>query len=576
MQVSPQLGGLPSASESGHLHNGSICETMRGDVPVIDASESTVVEVEPPSFADFSAPLLAAAGPILADADVDALVARALADGEVRQAGGGPLVASTAPFTGRSAQDKYLVRDAEHEADIWWHGNQAMEPEVFARLRNEVLDYVRGRPLFVQNLAACADAAQRLAVRVITERAWHGLFIRHLLRQPDDPARAGRGTSDFTVISLPGFRANPDRLHCRSETVVALSFRERLAIIVGTGYAGEIKKTVFTILNHMLPGRGVMSMHCSANHAPDDPSQSAVFFGLSGTGKTTLSNAGDRTLIGDDEHGWYRGKLFNIEGGCYAKTYRLSAEGEPVIYRAANSYGTVLENVAVDSATGAIDFNDSSITENGRCAYSLESIAGASPTGVAGDPRQVVMLTCDAFSVLPPLSRLTPQQAVYHFLSGFTAKVAGTERGLTEPAPTFSACFAKPFLTRPPEVYGRLLRERIEDSGASCWLLNTGWLGGGPGVGQRMPLAMTRALLSSVLSGAAEEASMRRDPLFGFDSPVEIPGLDSTSLDPREAWNDPASYNAAAARLVGMFRDNFREFEDGVDEDVRSVSPGAT
>lgn len=531
--------------------------------------------VEPSGTADPSAPLLAAAGPILADADVETLVARALADGEVRQANGGPLVASTAPYTGRSAQDKYLVRDPEHSDDIWWQGNQAMEPEDFARLREEALAYVEGRPMYVQNLSACADPVQRTAIRVVTERAWHSLFIRHLLRAPADPSRAGQEPPDFTVVNLPGFRVNPDRLHCRSETVVALSFSERLAIIAGTSYAGEIKKMVFTILNHLLPARGVMSMHCSANHAPGDPSRAAVFFGLSGTGKTTLSNSGDRTLIGDDEHGWYEGRLFNIEGGCYAKTYRLSAEGEPAIHRAAHAFGSVLENVTLDPDTGRLDFNDSSVTENGRCGYPLEAVSGASPDGLGGDPEHVVMLACDAFSVLPPLSRLSPQQAVYHFLSGFTAKVAGTERGLTEPSPTFSACFGKPFLTRPPAVYGRLLQERLESSGASCWLLNTGWLGGGIGVGRRMPLETTRALLAAAIDGTAGEAQMRRDPRFGFEAPVELPGLEPALLDPRCAWSDPAAYDAAAARLAGMFRDNFREFEDGVGADVRAASPSA-
>ena len=501
-----------------------------------------------------------------------ALVEQALRREEGVWLPSGALAVDTGAHTGRSAADKFIVRDPDHADSISWERNKGMSPEHFAVLRADMLASLQGGEHFTQDLFACAAPDYRLRVRVTTEFAWHSLFIRNLLRRPSAGELAGFAP-DFTVVDLPGFRVDPDRHGCRSATVIAISFAERLALIGGTRYAGEMKKSVFTALNYLLPERGIMPMHCSANHAPSDPGDSAVFFGLSGTGKTTLSAAPDRVLIGDDEHGWGEGVLFNFEGGCYAKTYRLSEESEPEIYRAAGRMGSVLENVVLDPVTGNPDFMDGSRTENGRCAYPLEAISNASATGLAGEPRNVVMLACDSFGILPPISRLTPDQAVYHFLSGFTAKVAGTERGLTEPTPTFSACFGAPFLPRPPVAYGRLFRASIERQKPNCWLVNTGWSGGGVGVGERMPIRVTRGLIAAALSGTLAEAPVRRDPRFGFEVPLAVPGIDAELLDPRSRWSDAEGYDAMADRLAGMFRENFGAFEDEVEAGVRGAGP---
>lgn len=518
-----------------------------------------------PQFASFTP----TTGELVVDANVPRLLELAVQLGEGHLVRGGALSVETGEHTGRSASDKFIVRDPEHADSIWWEGNQAMEPAAFAKLQQDMLDYVSSMPqLFVQNLAACADPKHQLNVRIITERAWHSLFIQHLLRHPSSAV-----DPDFVVVNLPGFRADPERHGCKSGTVIAISFTERLALIGGTGYAGETKKSVFSVLNYLLPAAGVMPMHCSANYAPDHPDESAVFFGLSGTGKTTLSAAPDRTLLGDDEHGWASTGLFNFEGGCYAKTIRLSAEQEPDIFRATHRFGTVLENVKTDPITREVDFDDATMTENGRCAYPLAAIEHAAPEAVAGEPRQVLMLACDAFSVLPPIARLSPAQAVYHFLSGFTAKVAGTERGLTGPTPTFSTCFGAPFMVRPPSAYGELFRECLERQQPACWLVNTGWSGGGPGVGERMPLPVTRALLAAALSGQLDSVSMCRDPHFGFEVPTAVPGVDPQLLDPRAGWSDASGYDAEASKLVGMFRENFTQFEDSVTADVRAAAP---
>ncbi len=431
--------------------------------------------------------------------------------------------------------------------------------------------HVRGGELFVQDLYAGADPAHRLNVRVVTELAWHGLFIRHLLRRP---ARAELAdfAPDFTILNCPSFKADPARHGVRSETVIAISFERKLVLIGGTAYAGENKKSVFTILNYLLPEKGVMPMHCSANHAKGDPDDVAVFFGLSGTGKTTLSADPARILIGDDEHGWSDDGAFNFEGGCYAKTINLSPEAEPEIYKTTAMFGTIVENMVHDPETFALDFADDSLTANTRCAYPLEAISNASPTARGGQPKNVVMLTCDAFGVLPPIARLTPAQAMYHFLSGFTSKVAGTERGVTEPTPTFSTCFGAPFMPRRPEVYGALLRDRIAEAGASCWLVNTGWTGGAYGTGRRMPIAATRALLTAALDGTLNGAAFRRDPNFGFEVPVSVPGVEPRLLDPRATWSDPAAYDVQAARLVAMFADNFSAYEGHVGDDVRAAA----
>ena len=449
-----------------------------------------------------------------------------------------------------------------------------MASEHFCRLLADMRAHIRGSELFVQDLYAGADPAHRLNVRVITELAWHGLFIRHMLRRPEASELAGF-MPGFTILNCPSFKADPARHGCRSETVIAISFEQRLILIGGTAYAGENKKSVFSVLNYLLPEKGVMPMHCSANHGRGDPDDVALFFGLSGTGKTTLSADPERVLIGDDEHGWSDDGTFNFEGGCYAKTINLSAEAEPEIYATTTRFGTIVENMVYDPVTRVLDFTDDSLTANMRCAYPLDAISNASRTSLAGTPKNVVMLTCDAFGVLPPIARLTPAQAMYHFLSGFTSKVAGTENGITEPQPTFSTCFGAPFMPRRPEVYGALLRDRIAATGATCWLVNTGWTGGAYGTGERMPIAATRALLSAALGGSLADARFRRDPTFGFEVPVEVPGVDPALLDPRSTWSDPAAYDVQAARLAAMFVENFGQYEEHVSEAVRAVALGA-
>ncbi len=500
-----------------------------------------------------------------------ALVEAAVARGEGRLSNGGAFLCSTGQFTGRSPKDKFVVRTPATENTIWWDNNAAMTPENFARLKADMLAHVKGRELFVQDLYAGADPVHRLDVRVVTELAWHGLFIRHLLRRPSRDELA-TFRPDWTVINCPSFKADPARHGCRTETAIVLNFDEKTVLIANTAYAGENKKAVFTVLNYLLPEKGVMPMHCSANHALGNPVDAAVFFGLSGTGKTTLSASPDRTLIGDDEHGWSDRGIFNFEGGCYAKTIDLSAEAEPEIYATTHRFATVVENMVYDPETLELDFSNRSLTENTRCAYPLEAISNASATGLGGHPRHVVMLTCDAFGVLPPIARLSPAQAMYHFLSGFTSKAAGTERGITEPQPTFSTCFGAPFMPRRPEVYGKLLQAKIAKHGASCWLVNTGWTGGAYGTGKRMPIKATRALLAAALDGSLNAGEFRRDPVFGFEVPVAVPGVDAALLTPRSTWADPAAYDAQAKKLVGMFADNFGQYVPFIDADVKAAA----
>ncbi len=508
-----------------------------------------------------------------ANATVAALVELALQRGEGVLSSDGALLVDTRPHTGRSSRDKFIVREPGSADLIWWQGNQAMSPANFQTLQSDMLGYLRQIDPILQDLEACAAPSSRFRVRVVLECAWHGLAIRNLLRVPTS---LDGFEPDFTVLDLPGFQAVPERHGTASSAVIAISIDQRLVLIAGTRYSGEIKKAVFTLLNALLPDQGVMPMHCSANHVPGDSRQSAVFFGLSGTGKTTLSSTRDRTLIGDDEHGWSADGLFNLEGGCYAKTFRLSAEGEPEIFQAANGFGSVLENVCFDPRSRVPDFDDDGITENGRSAYPLAAIRNASATSCGGEPGHVVMLACDAFSVLPPIARLSAAQAEYYFLSGFTAKVAGTERGVAKPAPTFSACFGAPFLPRPPVLYGRLFHDCLERRRPACWMVNTGWLGGGPGAGRRMPLQTTRALLSAALSGALESVPMRRDPRFGFLVPVAAPGVDPSTLDSRASWSDGRLHDEAAQRLVGLFRSNFKAFEEEADTVTRNAGPAAT
>jgi phosphoenolpyruvate carboxykinase (ATP) len=507
---------------------------------------------------------------ILANLSSAELTEHALANGEGRRAKHGPLVVETGKHTGRSAKDKFIVRDSETEDTVWWDNNASMTSEHFAALKADFLAAVADREtLYVADLFGGSQPEYRVNVRVINELAWHNQFIRTLLVRPTEAELDGF-VPEYTIIDLPSFRADPERHGCRSETVIAVNLSEKLILIGGTKYAGEMKKSVFGVLNYLLPTKGVMPMHCSANIGPDG--KSAVFFGLSGTGKTTLSADASRTLIGDDEHGWSDTAVFNFEGGCYAKMIRLDPEAEPEIYATTRMEGTVLENVVMDE-NGEIDLHDNTLAENTRGAYPLSSIPNTSEENLGPPPSNVIMLTADAFGVLPPIARLTPEQAMYHFLSGYTAKVAGTEIGVTEPEATFSTCFGAPFMPRHPSVYGNLLKKRISEGGAQCWLVNTGWTGGKYGVGQRMPIKATRALLNAALDGTLGDAEFRRDPNFGFDVPVSVPGVDDAILDPRSTWADKEEYDRTARKLVQLFIDNFAPFADHVDQGVRDAAP---
>lgn len=500
-----------------------------------------------------------------------ALYQEAVRRGEGDIAVNGPLVVRTGQHTGRSANDKFTVRDESTEKTVWWDANKAMTPAQFDTLYADMMKHAEGRELFAKDLFGGTDPDSRISVRIITEFAWHSLFVHHLLVRPTADELKGFDP-EFTIIDLPSFTADPARHGSVSGTVIAVNFARKMVLIGGTSYAGEMKKSVFTIMNYLSPARGILTMHCSANVGADG--KSAIFFGLSGTGKTTLSADASRTLIGDDEHGWSGNGIFNIEGGCYAKVIRLSREAEPEIYSTTERFGTVLENVVMDPVTRALNLDDASFAENTRAAYPIDFIPNASATGRASHPRNVILLTADAFGVLPPISRLTPSQAMYHFLSGFTAKVAGTEKGLgKEPQPTFSTCFGAPFMPRHPSEYGNLLRDLIGRHQTDCWLVNTGWTGGAFGVGKRMPIKATRALLNAALDGSLADVEMRVDPHFRFRVPVSVPGVDSTILNPRETWADKAAYDAQARKLAGMFRENFKKFEDHVGEDVLAAAP---
>ena len=500
------------------------------------------------------------------------LVQAAIARSEGKLSADGPLVVETGPHTGRSAQDKFIVRDAETESTVWWgKSNKAMSPEHFAVLKADFLAALRDKEdLFVQDLFGGSQPEHRVKVRVVNELAWHNSFIRTMLVRPEEAELRGF-VPDYTIIDLPSFRASPERHGCRSETVIAVNFTDRLILIGGTRYAGEMKKSVFSLLNYLLPPTGVMPMHCSANMGPDG--DTAVFFGLSGTGKTTLSADASRTLIGDDEHGWSDTAVFNFEGGCYAKMIRLSADAEPEIFATTKRFGTVLENVVMDPVTRVLDLDDARLAENSRGAYPIDFIPNASEKNMGPVPRNMIFLTADAYGILPPIAKLTPEQAMYHFLSGYTARVAGTEIGVTEPDATFSTCFGAPFMARHPSVYGNLLKERIARGGVDCWLVNTGWTGGKYGIGSRMPIKATRALLNAALDGSLNAAEFRTDANFGFKVPVAVAGVDTAILDPRSTWADPAAYDATAAKLVGQFIDNFAQFTDHVDEGVRQSAP---
>lgn len=499
------------------------------------------------------------------------LVEQAICRGEGRLSIHGALVVETGRHTGRSANDKFTVKNAASESAVAWGAvNVPMSQAAFDRLHADFLDHLNTRELYVQDVWGGSDRDYRVSVRVVTETAWHSLFARTMLIVPQADEYADF-LPDYTILHSPSFKADKARHETRSETVIAVDLQKRLVLIGGTAYAGEIKKSVFSILNFLLPKQGVMPMHCSANIGKDG--KVAIFFGLSGTGKTTLSADPSRELIGDDEHGWSDNGVFNFEGGCYAKMIRLSAEAEPEIYATTRMFGTILENVVMDDEARTLDFDDSSLAENTRGAYPVDFIPNHCKANRGGSPGTVIMLTADAFGVLPPVARLTPDQAMYHFLSGYTAKVAGTEIGVKEPQATFSACFGAPFMPRHPAVYGDLLRQRIATGNVSCWLVNTGWTGGVYGVGERMPIKVTRALLNAALDGSLDKVDMRKDAHFGFMVPVHVPGVPDDILDPRSTWADGAAYDEKAVHLVRLFTENFQQFEDYVDEDVLGAAP---
>ncbi|MBA2303255.1 MAG: phosphoenolpyruvate carboxykinase [Acidobacteria bacterium] len=484
----------------------------------------------------------------------------------------GPLVCRTGQHTGRSPNDKFIVREPSSAEKVWWSKvNRPIEAAHFDALHQRMLNYCEGKELFVQDCFAGADSRYRLPVRIITEQAWHSLFARHMFIEARDAVGAPFHTPEFTVIDLPGLTADPRAHGTNSEVFILLNFAKKLVLIGGTSYAGEIKKSIFTVMNYLLPLRDVLSMHCSANvGAAGDV---ALFFGLSGTGKTTLSSDPDRGLIGDDEHGWSDEGVFNIEGGCYAKMIKLSAEAEPQIYSTTQRFGTVLENVRMDVASRHLDLDDASLTENTRGAYPLEFIDNALPSGRGGHPKNIVMLTADAFGVLPPLARLSPAGAMYHFLSGYTAKVAGTEKGVTEPKATFSTCFGAPFMVLHPTVYADFLGKRIARHDAKVWLVNTGWTGGAYGVGSRMKIAHTRAMIRAALSGELDNVRFETDPIFNLEVPQSVQGVPTDVLNPRNTWTNASEYDAQAKKLAAMFIENFKAFEADAGTDVKAAGP---
>jgi phosphoenolpyruvate carboxykinase (ATP) len=514
---------------------------------------------------------LSAAGKVHMNNSPVQLIESSIRRGEARFASTGALVAETGEHTGRSVKDKFTVRDEITESKVWWDNNNAMSRAHFEVLLEDFKAHAKSRDLYVQDLHVGADPTYRYNTRIICEYAWHAVFIRHLLRRPTPDQLEGY-QPQVTIVNLPSFRADPKRHGCRSGTVIAVDFKRNLVLIGGTSYAGETKKSAFTFMNWILPQRGVLPMHCSANYGKNG--DSALFFGLSGTGKTTLSADPKRTLIGDDEHGWSPTGIFNFEGGCYAKCVNLREESEPLIWAATNRFGAILENVVLKGPNAEPDYDDQSLTENTRSAYPAEWIPDTDVSGVAGQPKNLVMLTADAFGVMPPIAKLNPSQAMYHFLSGYTAKVAGTEKGMNAPVEaTFSTCFGHPFLPLHPSVYGNMLKELIAKHKVDCWLVNTGWTGGKFGVGSRMPIRATRALLDAALSGELKNMPMRTDPYFGFQVPTSVPGVDPKLLNPRETWADPSGFDALSRQLVSDFHKNFESFSPHVDNDVRNAAP---
>ncbi len=501
------------------------------------------------------------------------LVEDAIRHGEGLLAADGPLVVRTGKHTGRSPQDKFIVEEPSSRDKIWWGDvNRPIAEAAYDQLRARLVEYCADRDLYAQECLIGADPAHQRRLEVITETAWASIFARNLFRRPTAMQLADFET-DFRIICVPSFKADPATDGTRSETAILLHLRRMEIIIVGTEYAGEIKKSAFTVMNYLMPDEGVLPMHSSVNvGAADDP---VVFFGLSGTGKTTLSADPLRRLIGDDEHGWGPDGLFNFEGGCYAKTIRLSPMYEPDIFQTTRRFGTVLENVDLDQTTRQLDLESERFTENTRGAYPLDFIGNADPTGMTGQPGTVILLTADAFGVLPPIARLTHAQAAYHFISGYTAKLAGTEVGVKEPKATFSACFGAPFMPRHPGRYAAMLTERLARQDATVWLVNTGWTGGPYGVGRRMDIDHTRSMVRAAIDGRLADVSFRRDPFFGIDVPTEVPGVPASFLDPRKTWADPTAYDEQAGRLAAMFDVNFEAYADGTPDEIRAAGPVA-
>jgi phosphoenolpyruvate carboxykinase (ATP) len=512
------------------------------------------------------------AAPIRHNLSIPALFERAIERGEGLVAEHGPLVMHTGQYTGRSVRDKFLVSEPSSHDALWWgQVNRPFAVDDFERLKRRLFSYLEGREVFVQDLYAGADPRYRLPVRIITEKAWQSMFARIMFGRDFEGGLPPIFEPGLTIVGVPGFQAVPERDNTPSEAFILTHFGERLVIIGGTSYAGEIKKSVFTALNYLLPQQGVLSMHCSANTGPQG--DTAIFFGLSGTGKTTLSAEAGRSLIGDDEHGWTDQGVFNLEGGCYAKVINLDPQAEPEIYQTTQRFGTILENVVIDEATRRLDLDDASITENTRGAYPVAYLPNVVRNGLGGHPANIVMLTADAFGVLPPIARLNPAQAMYHFISGYTARVAGTERGVTEPEPTFSACFGAPFVPLHPAVYAGLLGDRLRKHGSRVWLINTGWSGGPHGEGQRMSIAYSRAVIRAALSGSLDGVGYRIDPVFGFEVPIECPGVPSAILDPRSTWSDPAAYDTCAVELARRFAANFEKLAPGASADTIAAGP---
>ncbi|MCG8372447.1 MAG: phosphoenolpyruvate carboxykinase (ATP) [Balneolales bacterium] len=480
------------------------------------------------------------------------------------------LLVHTGKFTGRSPKDKFVVEQPDIQDEIDWGPiNQPTSEAVFDNLFSKVQEYLADKRLFVKDVFCGADEDNRLNVRVVSEVAYHALFTHNMFINPSDEELAAH-IPEFTVLAAPFFEANPKVDGTRSSTFILVNMAKKIILVGGTMYSGEVKKGIFSIMNYLLPKKGVMAMHCSANH--DKYGKSAIFFGLSGTGKTTLSADPDKTLIGDDEHGWSDEGIFNFEGGCYAKTINLTEENEPMIYATTKMPGTILENVVLDDNREP-NFEDVSLTQNTRCSYPIDFIPNASETGKGNHPENIIFLTCDAFGVLPPISRLTPEQAMYHFISGYTAKVAGTERGVTEPEATFSACFGSPFMPLHPSVYAELLAEKIRKHNAKVWLVNTGWTGGAYGVGSRMKLSYTRKMLTEAIDGKLEKVEYVKDPIFGFQIPIKVSGVSSKLLIPRYTWDDAHEYDRKAQQLAQMFIDNFEQFKDKCSDDINNAAP---